>query len=56
MLHYLTKSVLICIYFQEEKKSENWIKPDSKFLFDFIDILEFLNFTDFGFLILLLNK
>ncbi len=50
MLHYLTKSVLICIYFQEEKK------PDSKFLFDFIDILEFLNFTDFGFLILLLNK
>ncbi len=53
MLHYLTKSVIICIYFQEDKKNlKIWIKTGSKFG----DILESLNFTDFGFLFLLLNK
>ncbi len=35
MRHYLIKYALICIF--TKQKSEYWIKPDSKFVFDFVD-------------------
>ncbi len=44
MMDRLIKYALICIF--QEQKSEHWMKPASKCLFNFVDILESEVFTE----------